>query len=353
MKKLIPFIVFLLVVSSVYGSVFEKGEELNRAESIKGNYYATAAIVQLSAPVSGDVIAAAGNVTISNSISGDVMIAAGQASISGNVLGDARIAAGKAELSGIVDGDAIIFAGEADLRGKVKGDALIEAGAAKIGDVGGSLHVDGGTVKINGIINGSATINADMIEFTNGSKILGDLNYSSTKRVDDKFVGGKITYIEKKQSFFESISGTIFAFGSALLLGMLLLFFLQEKTIEAADRLMEKPLQVLLVGVLALIVIPIIAIILLFTIVGIPISIMIIVAFIALLYFGKILLALGAGRKIFPNNIHFALLAGLILYYLLKFLPGIGFLLAVAGAVLGLGTIVLGFMPKKGKKKRR
>ena len=208
-------------------------------------------------------------------------------------------------------------------------------------------------MKINGIINGSATINADMIEFTNGSKILGDLNYSSTKRVDDKFVGGKITYIEKKQSFFESISGTIFAFGSALLLGMLLLFFLQEKTIEAADRLMEKPLQVLLLGVLALIVIPIIAIILLFTIVGIPISIMIIVAFIALLYFGKILLALGAGRKIFPNNIHFALLAGLILYYLLKFLPGIGFLLAVAGAVLGLGTIVLGFMPKKGKKKRR
>ncbi|MEK6968352.1 MAG: hypothetical protein AABX51_07015 [Nanoarchaeota archaeon] len=354
MKKLLLLLVLLITVSSSYASVFESGEELNHVNSTVGNYYGAAAIVQVSAPVNGDVIIVAGNSSISNNVAGDITLAAGQVVISGQVLGDTRIVAGKADILGFVDGDTVVFAGETNIVGDVGGDALIASGTAQVRNIAGNLYANAGTVEINGIVKGNAVINADKIKFNEGSKILGDLNYTSLTRVDDKFIGGKVTYIQKqKQSLFDTIGPTLFAFGSALLLGIILLFIFSEKLTEASDRIIEKPGQTLLAGTAALIGVPILAIALLFTIIGIPIAIIIVLAYVAILYFGKILLALAIGRKISPGNIQLAFLSGLIIYYLIRLLPSLGFIAAVAGAVLGLGTIVLGFIPKKANKKRR
>jgi len=356
MKKILICIIFLLLISTVHATLLNTGDELTINKKVEGNYYATGSILNVFAPVEGDLVAALGNISILKPIEGDITVAAGQFYSNAPVTGDARIAAGKLEILDDIKGDVLIAGGDISIVGDVNGDAILIGGVIEVNNVGRDFHATGGNVKINGIINGTAVISADNIEFAEDAKILGDLNYTAFNRVDEKYIKGEVIYVEReKENIFDRISSILFSLGSALLLGIILLFLFQDKIVNTSDKIIQKPFAALLWGTLALIITPIIIILFFITLIGIPTAIILLLFYIGILYFGKILLALAIGRLAFPKNNYFALLAGLVVYSFVRLLPFAGFIVAVAGGVLALGAIIMWFIPKKRilKKRRR
>ncbi len=345
-KKLLLILGLLLILPSVL------------AQDIHKNIYQAGDIVRIEPLVNGDAVLAGANVTIEQGVSDDVLAAGGQILIRGPVRGDVRVAGGLIQIDNDVSGDVTAAGGDVRILGSTGGDARLAGGYLQVGDVNNDLYATGSAIIINGTIGGNAHLNAEDIEFGPNGKILGNLNYSSDLRVNDSKVLGTITYTAPKHSKpLENLSSTIFAFGSALLLGLILLWLLPARTASVADAIISQPWKVFLAGIAALVVVPIVAVLLLISIIGIPLAIALILVYVAVLFFGKVLLAFAAGRKIFGTNMFFAMLSGLVIYYLLRLIPFVGGVVAMAGALYGLGAVTLALWPKRapktGRKKRR
>lgn len=354
MKKLLLLFSILLLIPASLASIYQSGDELTVSNNLSSNYYGAGGIITLSNAVQGDVLVAGGNISVNGPVMGDIAAAGGQVKISNHVFGDARIASGMAEITGPVDGDVVVFAGSTLISGNVSKDAVLDSGEISVGNVGGDLHANGQKITIKGIVKGNAVIKADEIVFSPGAKIKGNLNYTSSSRVNENFVEGTVTYVPEPQKKPADIfQSTLFAFGAALLLGIVLILLFSSRLGEASDLIFTSTWKVFFVGVAALILIPVFSVLLLISIIGIPVAIILILTYVAVLYFGKVILALAFGRRIFPGNIYFALLAGLVLYYLLRIIPFIDGITAVAGALFGLGVFVVLLWPKKKKISRR
>jgi len=105
-------------------------------------------------------------------------------------------------------------------------------------------------------------------------------------------------------------------------------------------------LKVLIIGLFTLVWVPVTGVLLLITVIGIPVALMVLLGYMISVYFSKIYfsfwLGLGFARKVGINSRYWAILAGLVAYYLIRMVPKLGLLVGLFSLVLGLGAIVVG-----------
>ena len=299
---------------------------IGQNEVIDDDLYLAAGNIEINGTINGDVVAAAGQIIINGKINGDLIIAGGQINLNGSVKDDVRVIGGDVTVKGTIGDDLLAGAGTLTIEKKaiVNGDLTLGAGQAMIGGQVGPVHAGIG-----------------QITFESSAKVNGDLIYISDSQAvirDGATITGKTTYHQPKKNDYNFQN----AFTASRLLGVLIflimawLFYLSmpNKTKQLTHNWQDKFGINLLWGILFLIVTPIISLILMVTIIGIPLAIGLTFLYIALLYLGMIvgaialgdwLLNMGKKDKQLPTN-WLTVLVGVIILSLISSIPVIGWI---------------------------
>lgn len=235
------------------------------------------------------------------------------------------------------------------------------------GTVNGSIADFGGNVQIAGTVNGSIATFGGNVLLTETAMVNGQVatmggNYSSAPGA---VVRGRTStppiapippipptppvqgFINRQLNFgFDILGGIITALAFAAL-GALVVIFAPNATKRVSSAVQAKPLNTAGVGCLTLIVFPILAILLVITLIGIPIAFLLGVVTWAAWIFGGIAIGLLAGEKILGalkvKDVLpvIAVMLGIVLLMLIGQIPILGWLVSCVLGLIGLGAVVM------------
>lgn len=333
------------------------------------DYFAAGDTVNLTEAVPGDVFLAAGDVYTAAEVGGDLAVAGGDVSVGGRIGDDVYAAGGHVRLDAIVDGGARVAGGDVTV-----GPATVIAGGTSLtggkvefdGEARGYLQASGGNVRIGGVVNGDVEVRADHLRIAPGTRIDGKLVYRGPDRPEvaaDARIAGGIEYRDAPvRQVWEragheartaaSWAGRIALFAGVFLAGALYLGLFPGFAARAATAIRSAPLPSLGLGFALLFCVPVLGVLLLLTVVGIPLALLLIPLYLLLLLLGWINAGAFLGRQAFaalgrdgpqePPVMRFlALLAGLVVLWLLRQVPYVGGLVGFLALLLGMGALAV------------
>jgi hypothetical protein len=285
------------------------GSSVEIVESSDGNVHAVGGKVELDAPVGGSARLAGGTVEIgaNAAIAEGASLAAGKIIVKGAIKGDLRAAAGHVTLDGTVGGDASVAAGTLELGPNAR--------------IGGKLRFRGG-----------------QMERDPAAQVAGGVEHASRR-------SHKLEYTP----FSRSRGGWIWTAG-LVLLAAIIAGSLPALSTRMGEELRTRPWMAALFGLVALVVIPIASILVMITIIGIPIALLALMAYAALLIVGYVFASVVASglllERVKPEvagrpawRAGAAVLAMLALA-LLGRIPVLGALVIFVALIVGVGLIV-------------
>ena len=331
----------------------------------------------------GDLFVAGGNVIVGERVLGDAYIAGGEIALGQNVAGDAFLAAGTATVTGSVADSVYAAAGTLNIQGEIgrhlraAGGEVIVAPGARIGSeatiAGGKVRIDGsvgdfltvaaGTVRINGRIGGGADITARNLEIGPSAEIAGKLNYRSAQEatVDPgaKLAGGvaheawKMPESAGTAAIVALAIGKVFLLAGLMLLGSLLLLVFPNFISAVTNTIATKPGQSLVLGFALLVCLPLLALLLIVTVLGIPLGLTVLFLYPLVLMVGYVTAAAFIGdrgvsflRKGQTSSVPariVGLIAALLALAVLQTVPVVGSIALFILLLLGLGAWVIAF----------
>jgi len=339
-----------------------KNVVLPKGEVVDSNYFAAGKSVTLSGSVKGDAYLAAGTIDIEGTVEGDLIAIGGVVNIRGTVLDDVRLTGGQIIISGDIKGNLTVAGGSITLTDSAKViGSLVSAGAnIKIfGSIGDDAIIGAKNLTIGNRVGGNLKAGAGEIILTSNALIAGDFAYFSKSKAEIQEgaqVRGEMTHkipTEKPQLFSPAqilslgfLAYFVLSVLSALIVGLLLIRFYPNFVNQTVDIIKVKSLNSLGIGFLAVIIIPIICLILIFTVIGIPLGIIIMLSYLIYIYLTKIFVSLFIGRgflQFFGSSPKsgWTLLVGLIIYVILTSIPFIGWILNIIFVFLGFGALLI------------
>lgn len=364
MKKILSFglaVVMCAGAATALAADFRAGDQASVAvtEVVQNDVYMAGGTVTQAGTVKGDLYAGGGTILVSGPIEGDLVAVGGTISVLGSVGDDIRVGGGTVVIQGTVGSDLLVGGGSVQVLGSgIKGDAVIGGGTVRLdAPVGGDLRIGGGDVYINSVINGSVRGEAKSLTFGKNAVVTGNLEYKSPKEATFEtgaIVKGTTTYTAQKEKTNNPAPAAVFAIGAFIPLLMMLvgsLFFglvFKKYMTAIIGRVHESPLREFGRGIVFLIAAPIISVILLITVVGLPLGILGLIGFVALMIFASFTAPIILGSLLFSwmtkrsrTHVDWAsVVLGVVVFYLLGWIPILGWLAQCILILLALGTSV-------------
>ncbi len=330
----------------------------NSAVPASDNRYIAGARVQVDTPVRGDLLAVGGEVRVESRVAGDAMVAGGSVSLRGPVVGDMRVAGGEVTVGGDVGGELAAAGGNLSVPAGtvVGGRAWLSGGRVELaGDVRGPLKVAAGSVRLAGAVAGNVDITAQDVEVAPGARIDGRLRYRSGQaaRIDPGArIAGGVERAEVPVPETEPLMRTglsvlkILSFLGVALLGVVVLLLLPQASLNAARTTRSDPLKSLLFGFALLVSAPIAALLLMISIIGLPLAFALLALYVVALMLAWIAAALAVGDlglralRTMPSRraLLLAFAGGLLLLWLLGYVPIVGGIVRFIALLLGFGA---------------
>jgi cytoskeletal protein CcmA (bactofilin family) len=323
MVKSIKLLILFLFCCTIFlarliqATVLKGGENIVIPEStlIQDDYFMAGNNIKFSGKVEGDLVAACRTLTSRGVVGGNLMSIAQDMDISGEVGGSFRGGAQNISLNGKLKRNFLGFAASINLKesSEVGGDVIAFCGELKVsGKVGKGIIGSVGSMVISGIIDGDVNVKADEISIMPDAKINGNLYYKSKKEAKIE-KGAQITGETKWTKIYPKKRGALygkrgltwggifvkFLFLCASIVTGLFMLLVAKKEFKAVKEAVFKDfLKNLGLGFVFVICVPVAALILLFTIIGIPISVIVIFAYLILCYIAKIFVGFALGEKV-------------------------------------------------------
>lgn len=227
--------------------------------------------------------------------------------------------------------------------------AAIFNGPATIdGSVREDLFVLNGDTEISGTVNGDVVVFNGDVSVRSGAEIGGDLVTQSTPQVEDgATIRGSQTNIATKFDYDMGAFAGRFVWWlgytvSVLILGLLLLAFapsLDEAVVEAIRTRLGSSIGW---GVALFFLLPLAAVFLLVTVVGIPLGLFVLFALGLIYTLGYTVATHGVGRLVMRSSSRYvAFLIGLVILRALALIPIVGGFLWLLASVWGLGLLAV------------
>ena len=354
---IILFISVIIFPSITSASEFKSGDNLviMKDEVVNDDLYFAGNSITVDGVINGDLIAAGSEIKVTGTINGGIIAAGGSITVTGKVTNDIKAAGGEVRIGGDVGDNVLVFTGNLVLEknAKVARDLTLGAETATIdGTVNGNINGGASNMEMNGATKGNVTVRiGNNIKVSPGATIGGNLEYTAPRPGEiSGIVSGTTTYKEtpvRRENFMSRLPGEILGYLWLLLIGIISLILAPELTQKISDDISVKPLKNLLWGLLFLIITPIVAVLLLITIIGIPLSLIIVVIYIILLYISRIYVGLWVGQYVLrklkqeTKSRVLTLALGLIIVVIGINLPIIGGFIHFVIILLGFGAIVL------------
>ena len=364
MKKLFTLLLFLVLL--VPGALAAGNVKLDNNIDIDSNYWSNIYLfgdhISVPANVSGDIIAAGSVINLTGVISDDASIMGSNVLLDGVVGGDARIVASVAEIDSAVFGDLVVLGADITLgKDTLVGKDLYLMGQdiESSGRVIGNAYIKGRTVYVDSEIEGNAVIKASSIEWGEDAVISGNLVISDNLEVPLNVVSGKIEKVP-----YDSSSGSIhFSFWDSVIFGIMILivgllfsvFFKGYKN-GVFVTYSQRPWLSLILGVAALIAVPIISTVLLITVVGVPLGIILWLLYGLLIILAVPVCAMYLGSLLFrilrfEQNTVYSFVAGIFLFLLIPLIPIVGPIVVAIAYIMGTGAIIRNIFGKDKPKR--
>lgn len=334
------------------------------------NVYAGGAQVRPAGPVEGDFMAGGGRIVLDQPVRGDATLAGGTVDVRAPVADDLRVAGGDISLESSVGGELFASGGQVALRpgATVTGMARLYGAAITVdGRIGGNLRAGGQKVTINGEVQGDAYVDGGEIVLGPQARIGGVLSYASEselKKAETSVVTGGVTRRAVDGSPGQGasrapqppgpgafIAGGIMSFLALLACGAVFILLLPAFGRHASDRVRTSPWLALAVGFAMLVAVPVLAVLLFVTLLGIPLGLAVLALYPVMLLAGFVLGVLflagrlpAALRKGEPSR--FAASVGwfalaLLLVMLVGAVPVVGGIAVGLLSLAGIGALVL------------
>lgn len=351
------FTLLLVLSSTANASDFRSGDRLviTKDQVINDDLYFAGSSITVDGVINGDLIAAGGEIRVSGTVNGSLMAAGGTITVTGNVTDDIRAAGGNILIDGSAGDNALVFGGNLALgkNAMINRDLTIGAGSAAIdGIVNGNLNGGASSMDMSGSVAGNVIVNIDdRLRILPGARIGGNLEYTSPRPAEiSGTVSGETIYTqrpEREDGFLAGLAGEVLSYLWLLLVGLVLLVIAPRITQRIADSVPIDPLKKALWGILFLIVTPILAVILLITLIGIPLSLLLIAVYIIAIYVSRIFIGLWVGQYALrrlnrgTRSKVLSLAIGLLIVFIGINLPILGGFIHFVIVVLGLGALGL------------
>jgi len=304
--------------------------------------------------VPGDAILFGGDATFEGTAGGDYLGAGGNQKIGGHVHGSVRSAGGEIHVMGTVDRNATVAGGNVNLdsAGVIGGNAYMTGGnVTVVGSVHGSLLASGGNVTINGPVGRDVEVAAGGLTLGPRAQISGNLRYKVARdkvKIDKAaHVAGTITALPPKGR--DATRGLLWLLGFVIA-GIVVVALFPRLAMESAEMLYQRPVRSALIGLGWACLIPPLAIIAAVTFIGIPLAVIAMAAWFAIVFLGDLPVALWLGKKILGRRAKpgrggeiFSALVGGIIIALIGLIPVLGPIVGIVVAIVGAGAIVLRF----------
>lgn len=341
---------------------WQKRVVLSAGQEVQGDYFAFGPHVEISGTVHGDVYAAGGEVLVDGVVDGDLIVAGGEVRVSGEITQDVRLAGGTVTLSGKIHRNATIAGGDLHLTDSshLKGNAVIGAGNLLLGgSIDGNVRIGAGNVTLSKAIGGDLAVAAPAIRLTSRASVGKNVIYWSDDEpsIDEgATVLGTVTRrpipeVFKGEEAKRGLAGMklvggMVSFASTLLLGLLLLRIYPVFTSRVASKIQEQPWVVLGVGGALLFGVPMLIVVCMVSVLGIPIGLMLGAMYVVTLYLGRVFVLLWLGQRLLrlvsdSSSAIKAFVTGLVTYFILALVPLIGGMITMLTIAIGFGAILM------------
>ena len=329
-----------------------------RGEVREGDLYATGEAIRVDGRLAGDLVAAAQRVLVRGAVDGDLFAAGRTVDLHGPVGDSTRVAAEQITVDAVIDGDLLVAGNRLQLLdgAVIRGGLMTASGNIDLaGIVEENFRAAGGEVIVSGTVRGDAYIIADRLELAPGARIDGDLSYRTRVPISAEEagrVGGTVrrsapTDEDSGGGWFGSILFWGWQAGAALLAGLLAVALCRRVVLQFVAAIAEQTTLGALLGFGAFLIVPVAAVVVMVTVVGLPVGLIAMLLFGMALYVAKLPIAAWAGRRLLalagrPDaSPYAAMAAGVLTLYLLFATPWVGWLFWLAATWLGLGAMVL------------
>lgn len=353
---------FLLGASPALAFVARTGNDIAvaKGETINETLLAAGQNVTVDGDVKGDIICAGQTITISGNVDGDVLCVGQNITVSGVVGGSVRAMGQSVQVIGKVARN-VTLAGQALNSGAAIGGEMLFAGqkAAVSGQIAKSVDGAANSIVIDGQIGGDARFQAKNLSFQKNAVVNGSVAYVSENAASTdpsaKIVGTITQSVPPaapsvsapvKETSQQTASKKIRGLVINLVVALILVFLFKKSSRKIADALLARPGHAFGWGVLIFIVTPILSIATALTVIGIPVAIIMVLLFIAAIFFSRIFAALAVGRKITQmywknkqDSLVWQAIIGVVLMWILFALPAVGWIISAVSVVWGLGGI--------------
>jgi hypothetical protein len=259
-------------------------------------------------------------------------------------------AASPAQTSDHEEDAIVVISGDVDVpRGETVDGVFVISGDVRIaGRVDGDVVLVSGDAVVNGRIDGDLITIGGQARLLPRAFVTGDVRYGDERPVvaGSAIVRGDVTKKNGLDSLdlFPFLGALIFLVGtflSTVILGLLLLLIAPRAADAIEARSHERIGPLIAIGIAIAIALPIAAVIAAATIVGLPLSFVILLALLPLAAIAYCTSAWVLGRRLVtaPHNRYLAFLAGVALLEAVSLIPVLGWLVGLAAVVFGFGLI--------------
>jgi len=306
----------------------------------------------LAAPVQGfgdNVVVGPGQTVDSVQAVGGTVI------IHGTVDGDVSVAAGTLLIDGVVHGNVQAGSGAVTIDGRVDGNVVVGAGTLDVGRnavIGGTLNGGAGSATIAGTVDGDATLGTGTLVLQPTATFGGNLRYNGALTDNGATVQGDLVRDTSLGAVnLGPIVGvgrflfTVYGFLVNLVLGAILLLAFPAGSRRLADDIESRPVRAGLYGLAVVIGVPILLLVLVVTIIGIPLAIVGAILFGLTVWVASVYGRYAVGEWLVGytdvDNRWLALLVGLVVVGLVALVPILGGVVEFLVLLLGLGALAV------------
>lgn len=329
------------------------------------DHFIAGSSVSIATPVQGDLVAAGGNVDVSAEIGGDAVVAGGNVRLGAAVRHGVYAAGGRVALNAPVQRNARMAGGTIEIGPQARIGGNVSAGAGEVrisGPIDGYLQVGAGRVVIDAPVGGNVEVASEVLELGPKARISGRLRYVSRNEVQRdpaaEVTGGieRVTpsatwpVPSRVQERAGRGAGWVWSAGLMLIAGILAVALPGVYTGVGATMQARWALS-LLVGFIALVCIPVAAVIAMFTVIGVPLGLAALALYLVLLLAGYVSTGVVAGglaltrlravRASHPGWRFGAAALGMFSISLLGRLPWVGGLIVLAALLVGIGALLM------------
>ena len=218
------------------------------------------------------------------------------------------------------------------------------------------LMINGNVVTINGIVTNNVKVNCTKLIIGEKAKVIGNFKVKSEEDMEvlgdfntNNITFEKINYDKNETRLLGKINilGKFARIITAIILAVLITLLCNKYNNKAVERFEYRPWMPFIIGFATLVILPMAAILLCITIVGIPISIISFIIYGLLIYLAPIFTSVILGKVVLKNmNPYLSAIIFTLIVKMLLFTPYIGGVIIFACILLSLGIFIQNIFDK-------